>query len=341
MRYLITGGAGFIGSHLAEELLRRENQVLVIYDLSTGSIDNIQHLRGCPEFRYVVESIMNRQLLAEVVDQCDVIFHLAAAVGVRLIVESPVRTIETNVRATELVLELAAKKRKKVLLTSTSEVYGKSQKLPFTEEDDLLIGPPHKGRWSYACSKGIDEFLALAYWREKMLPTVVVRLFNTIGPRQTGHYGMVVPTFVRQALAGEPVTVFGDGLQSRCFGWVGDVVNTIIALVEHPEAVGEVINIGNDEEVTVLELAQRVKDIARSDSPIHFLPYDQAYEAGFEDMHRRIPSLERIRKLIGYQPTKTLDQMLEAIIKERETWIRPADVRTPASTQQSEVQPAS
>jgi len=315
MRCLITGGAGFVGSHLAEELLQGGHEVLIVDDLSTGSIENIEHLRSKAGFRYVIDTVMNRPLLAELVDQCDSIFHLAAAVGVRLIVESPVRTIETNVRATELVLELAAKKRKKVLITSTSEVYGKSEKLPYTEDDDLLIGPPDKGRWSYACSKGIDEFLALAYWREKKLPTVIVRLFNTIGPRQTGHYGMVVPTFIRQALAGEPVTVFGDGTQSRCFGWVGDVVKALTALSEHPDAVGKVFNIGNDEEVTIRELAERVIKITGSRSGIRVIPYDQAYEAGFEDMHRRVPSLERVRKLIGYKPTKTLDQMLEAIVR--------------------------
>lgn len=314
MRYLITGGAGFVGSHLAEELLRRGHQVMIIDDLSTGSIENIEPFRSHKNFRYVIDTVMNRPVLAELVDQCDMIYHLAAAVGVRLIVESPVRTIETNVRATELVLELAAKKLKKVLITSTSEVYGKSQRLPFSEDDDLLIGPPDKGRWSYACSKGIDEFLALAYWREKKLPTIVVRLFNTIGPRQTGHYGMVVPNFIRQALAGEPITVFGDGSQSRCFGWVGDVANALIGLGDHPDAVGKVFNIGNDEEVSILELANRIKRIIGSQSEIRMIPYDQAYEAGFEDMHRRIPNLTRIRELLGYHPTKTLDGMLEAVL---------------------------
>jgi len=336
MKYLITGGAGFIGSHLADELLRRGNHVVVIDDLSTGAMENIEHLRYRPGFRYVIDTVMNRHLSAELVDQCDVIFHLAAAVGVRLIVESPVKTIETNVSATELILGLATKKRKKVLVTSTSEVYGKSQKLPFSEQDDLLIGPPDKGRWSYACSKGLDEFLALAYWREKKLPTIVVRLFNTIGPRQTGHYGMVVPTFIRQALAGEPITVFGDGSQSRCFGWVGDIVNALIALSDHPEAVGKVFNIGNNEEVTILELAQRVKKIVGSKSPIRMISYDQAYETGFEDMHRRIPNLERIRQLVGYKPTKTLDQMLESIVLSQPK--RPPE---PVSTEQIAIdQPA-
>jgi UDP-glucose 4-epimerase len=315
MRALITGGAGFVGSHLAEELLRRGDEVVILDDLSTGSIENLDHLRGKPGFRYVIDSVMNRPLLAELVDQCGIIFHLAAAVGVRLIVESPVRTIETNVRATELVLELAAKKGKKVLITSTSEVYGKSQKLPFSESDDLLIGPPDKGRWSYACSKAIDEFLALAYWREKKLPTIVVRFFNTVGPRQTGQYGMVVPTFIRQALAGQPITVFGDGTQSRCFGWVGDVVKAVVTLSDHPEAVGKVFNIGGDEETTILGLAERVIKLTHSKSTIKMVPYDQAYEAGFEDMYRRIPDLRRIGQLIGYKQTKTLDQILEAIIQ--------------------------
>lgn len=314
MQHLITGGAGFIGTHLAEELLRRGHQVIIIDDLSTGSMENINHLRSHASFRYVIDSLTNRPLLAELVDQADMIFHLAAAVGVRLIVESPVRTIETNVRTTELVLEMAAKKSKRVLVTSTSEVYGKSQKLPFREEDDLLIGPPDKGRWSYACSKAIDEFLAMAYWHEKKLPTIIVRLFNTIGPRQTGHYGMVVPTFIRQALAGEPITVFGDGHQRRCFGWVGDVVNAMIALSEHPDAVGKVFNIGSDKEITILDLAEKVKKITGSPSPVKLIPYDEAYESGFEDMPRRIPNLQRIRQLIGYRPTKTLDEMLRAIL---------------------------
>ncbi len=313
MRYLITGGAGFIGSHLADELLRRGSQVLIIDDLSTGSIENVEHLRSCADFRYVIDTVMNRPVLAELVDQSDMIFHLAAAVGVRLIVESPVKTIETNVRATELLLELAAKKRKKVLVTSTSEVYGKSQKIPFSEEDDLLIGPPDKGRWSYACSKAIDEFLAMAYWREKNLPTVIVRLFNTIGPRQTGRYGMVVPTFIRQAMAGEPITVFGDGLQSRCFAWVGDVVDALISLSQNRDAVGKVFNIGSDEEVAIIELAERVKRITNSRSPIRFVPYEEAYESGFEDMPRRVPDLQRVRRLTGYRPTKTLDEILHAI----------------------------
>ena len=313
MRCLITGGAGFIGSHLADALLDEMSEVTVLDDLSTGSIENVQHLRDNPNFHLVIDTMMNRPLLAELVDQADVIFHLAAAVGVRLIIESPVRTIETNIRPTELLLELATKKRKTVLIASTSEVYGKSQKFPFSEEDDLVIGSPDKGRWSYACSKAIDEFLGLAYWREKKLPTIIVRFFNTIGPRQTGQYGMVVPTFIRQAMAGETLTVFGDGRQSRCFGWVGDIVQAMIALVKNPNAPGKVFNVGSDEEITILELAERVKRVASSESHIRFVPYHEAYQAGFEDMARRIPDLSRIRHLIGYRPTKTLDEILLAI----------------------------
>ncbi len=310
MHYLITGGAGFIGSHLAQELVEQGNQVAIIDDLSTGSIDNIENLCPKSNFRYVIDTVMNRPLLAELIDQAEVVFHLAAAVGVRLVVESPVRTIETNVRATELVLELAAKKRRKVIITSTSEVYGKSQKIPFSEEDDLLIGSPDKGRWSYACSKAIDEFLALAYWRERKVPTIIVRLFNTIGPRQTGQYGMVVPTFVRQALSGTPVTVFGDGEQSRCFCWIEDVVNAMVALAKDATAVGKVFNVGSDEEVTMNELARRVIAITKSSSPIVHIPYDQAYEAGFEDMPRRVPDLRRIHDQVGYEPSKGLDEIL-------------------------------
>ena len=315
MRYLITGGAGFIGSHLSEALLERGASVTVLDDLSTGCIGNIQHLRRHPNFHYVIENMLNRPLLAELVDEADFVFHLAAAVGVRLIIESPVRTIENNIRPTELVLELAAKKGRKVLITSTSEVYGKSLKVPFSEEDDLLIGPSTKGRWSYACSKAIDEFLALAYWRERKLPTVIVRLFNTVGPRQTGQYGMVIPTFMRQALNGEPITVYGDGHQRRCFGWVGDVAKALINLMHHPGAVGNIFNIGSNEEVSILELAERVAAVTHSTSPIRMVPYQQAYASGFEDMTRRIPDLRRIRELIGYTPTKSLDQILQAISK--------------------------
>lgn len=313
MNYLITGGAGFIGSHLAEVLLKRGVSVAVIDDLSTGSILNIEHLKSDRRFHYVLETMMNRAVLMELVDRADVIVHLAAAVGVRLIVESPVRTIETNIKGTELVLELASKKKKKVIIASTSEVYGKAGKVPFCEDDDLVLGPTNKGRWSYAGSKIIDEFLALAYWKEKRVPTIVVRLFNTVGPRQTGQYGMVVPRFITQARGGEPITVYGDGSQRRCFTWVGDVVEAIVELSEHPGAVGEIFNLGSAEEFTILELAHRVKDITGSASPIEFVPYEQAYAAGFEDMPRRVPSLEKVHRLIGYRPTLGLDGILKSV----------------------------
>lgn len=314
MRVLITGGAGFIGSHLADAYLERGDEVYVIDDLSTGRIENIQHLKGKPRFHYTIDTVHNHPLTAELVDQCDVVFHLAAAVGVKLIVESPVRTIETNVRGTEVVLSIANKKKKKVLVASTSEVYGLSTDVPFREDGNLVMGATTKGRWSYACSKAIDEFLALAYWREKKLPTVVVRLFNTVGPRQTGQYGMVIPTFVRQALSGRPITVYGDGKQSRCFGYVGDVVGALIKLMDHKDAVGNVFNIGSNEEISILQLAQRVKDLTQSDSEIVFVPYDEAYEEGFEDMPRRVPDISKVYNLVGFQPQMSLDGILETVI---------------------------
>lgn len=314
MRYLITGGAGFIGSHLAEALLKQKDKVSIIDDLSTGSAKNIEHLKKYPGFHYTIESIFNEQITAELVDQCDVIFHLAAAVGVRLIVESPVRTIETNISGTEVVLKHAAKKHKKVFIASSSEVYGKSQKIPFQENDDMVLGPTCKGRWSYACSKAIDEFLAIAYWREKKTPTVIGRLFNTVGPRQTGRYGMVIPRFVQQALANKPITVYGTGQQSRCFASVTDVVRAMIKLMETDKAVGEVFNIGSNQEITIEELAHKVKDKTRSKSPIKYIPYDEAYESGFEDMFRRVPDLTRIKEIINYKPTKNIDQILTEVI---------------------------
>jgi UDP-glucose 4-epimerase len=314
MRSLITGGAGFIGSHLAEALLDQGERVTVIDDLSTGCMDNIAHLKGRPGFAYVLDGIQNRAAMAELVDEADVVYHLAAAVGVRLIIERPVHTIETNVKGTELVLELAAKKRKKVLIASTSEVYGKADNLPFAEDGDLVFGPTVKNRWGYACSKAIDEFLALAYWKEKHVPVVIARFFNTVGPRQTGQYGMVVPNFVTQALAGQPITVFGDGRQSRCFTWVGDAVRAVIALAQHPDAVGHVFNVGSDQEITIAELASMVKDLTHSSSEVTFVSYDRAYEEGFEDMRRRIPDLRRIRELIGYEPSLDLKNILNEII---------------------------
>ena len=314
MRALITGGAGFIGSHLAEVLLDRGDQVAVIDDLSTGRMENIQHLKGRPGFSYTIDTIQNRAAMAELVDDADVVFHLAAAVGVRLIIESPVQTIETNVKGTELVLELAAKKRKTVMVASTSEVYGKANVLPFAEDNDIVLGPTSKSRWSYACSKAIDEFLALAYFKEKRVPVFIVRFFNTVGPRQTGQYGMVVPNFVQQALSGKPITVFGDGKQSRCFTWVGDAVNAVVALAGRGESVGQVFNIGSEEEITIADLAYLVKEKTRSTSPVEFIPYDRAYEEGFEDMPRRVPDLGKIRRLIGYRPSVDLSGTLDAII---------------------------
>ena len=314
MRVLITGGAGFIGSHLADALLERGDEVFILDDLSTGSIDNIGHLRSKPRFHYTIESVHHGPTVAELVDQCDVVFHLAAAVGVRLIVESPVRTIETNVHGTEVVLAKANKKKKKVLVASTSEVYGLSDQVPFREDGNLVLGPTSKGRWSYACSKAIDEFLALAYWRERKLPTVIARLFNTVGPRQTGQYGMVVPTFVKQALTGRPITIFGDGSQSRCFTAVTDVTGALLKLMDHPGAVGEVFNIGSSEEVTIRTLAERVRALSGSQSEIVCVPYEQAYGEGFEDMPRRVPDISKIGSLIGYRPTRSLDQILESVI---------------------------
>lgn len=314
MRYLITGGAGFVGSHLAEGLLQLGHEVSVIDDLSTGTILNIRHLKAEPRFHYVIDTCANRPLLAELVDEADVIYHLAAAVGVKLIVESPVRTLETNIKLTELVLELAHKKKRPVFVASTSECYGKSEQFPFQEEGDLVLGPTSKGRWSYACSKLIDEFLAIAYYRERRLPTVVGRLFNTVGPRQTGQYGMVVPTFVKQALSGQPLTVFGDGTQSRCFTHVRDVVTALIALMQRPEAYGQVFNIGNTEEISINQLAEQVVRRTGTRSPITLIPYEKAYEPGFEDMPRRIPDVSKIQHLIGWQPTIGLGQILDDVI---------------------------
>jgi UDP-glucose 4-epimerase len=314
MRVLITGGAGFVGSHLSEALLERGDEVYVLDDLSTGSIDNIAHLKTNPKFHYTIDTVANEPVLAELIDRCDTVVHLAAAVGVKLIVESPVRTIETNVHGTEVVLKIAAKKRKLVLIASTSEVYGKSAKVPFSEDDDLVLGPTAKHRWAYACSKMIDEFLALAYWKERKLPVIIVRLFNTVGPRQTGQYGMVVPTMVKQALAGRPITVFGDGSQSRSFTYVGDVVRAVVALIDEPRAIGQVFNIGNGQEISIGELAERIKAMTNSASPVVKVPYDQAYEAGFEDMPRRVPDISKIRALIGYAPTVELEEILTRVI---------------------------
>jgi UDP-glucose 4-epimerase len=310
---LITGGAGFIGSHLAERLLQRGHTVVLLDNLSTGSMENIRHLKSSERMSYHLDSIENRQLLAELVDDADVIVHLAAAVGVKLIVESPVRTIETNVNGTQLVLEAACKKRKLVLTASTSEVYGKNTNVPFREDADLVLGPTTKGRWSYAASKALDEFLAISYWKEKKLPVIVVRLFNTVGPRQTGRYGMVLPNFVKSALESAPISVYGNGQQSRCFCDVRDTVEALIRVMDTTRAVGEVINVGNTEEISIEALAHLVKERTRSSSPIEFVPYDRAYEPGFEDMMRRVPCVDKLHELTGFRPQTSLNEIIDRV----------------------------
>jgi UDP-glucose 4-epimerase len=314
VRFLIRGGGGFIGSHLADTLLARGEEVFILDDLSTGSVENIRHLKQHGRFHYVFDSLQNKHLLAELIDESDIVLHLAAAVGVKLIVESPVRTIETNVYGTQLVLEAASKKKKLVFTASTSEVYGKNNQVPFHEDADLVLGPTTKGRWSYAASKALDEFLALSYWKEKKQPVVIARLFNTVGPRQTGRYGMVLPSFVNQALDGAPITVYGTGQQSRCFCDVRDAVEAILRLVMTQAAVGEVVNIGGDEEISMAGLAQLVKERAGSSSPITFVPYDLAYEPGFEDMPRRVPALEKLERLTGFRPRTTLQAITDRVV---------------------------
>ena len=319
MKVLITGGAGFIGSHLAEKYLERGDSVAILDNLSTGAMTNIAHLKNKPGFSYAIESVITVPLTAEMVDDADIVIHLAAAVGVKLIVNSPVHTIETNIRGTEIVLSLANKKKKPVLIASTSEVYGKSAKVPFSEDDDLVLGATTKGRWAYACSKAIDEFLAIAYWHERKLPVVVVRLFNTVGPRQTGQYGMVLPTFVKQALSHQPITVYGDGKQSRSFTYVGDVVGALVKLMDEPKAIGNVFNIGNGKEISILELAQLVKERTKSKSEIVFVPYAEAYDPGFEDMPRRVPDITKISKLIGFAPTLGISEIIDRVIEHHRT----------------------
>ena len=314
MKVLITGGAGFIGSHLAERCLSEGWCVSVLDDLSTGSFENIAHLKGRPKFDYIIDTVFNVPLVAELVDCCDIVFHLAAAVGVRLIVDSPVKTIETNVHGTEIVLRAVGKKQKRIVIASTSEVYGKSNCVPFREDADLVMGATTRGRWSYACSKALDEFLALAYFNEKGVPATVVRLFNTVGPRQTGRYGMVIPTLIRQALLGEPITVYGDGKQRRCFGYVGDIVEALVRIAKSASVVGEVINIGNDEEISIRGLAEMIKSRTRSDSEIIQVPYDQAYGPGFEDMFRRVPCLEKLKRLLDYRPSTPLPVILDSVV---------------------------
>ncbi|WP_291985381.1 NAD-dependent epimerase/dehydratase family protein [Luteitalea sp.] len=314
MHALITGGAGFIGSHLSDALLAAGHHVHVLDDLSTGAMANIAHLKAHARFGYTIDSVANEPLVAELVDGADVVFHLAAAVGVRKIVEEPVATIETNVHGTEVLLRQANKKKRLVVLASTSEVYGKSTDFPFREEADLVMGPTHKHRWAYACSKALDEFLALAYYKERRLPVIIVRLFNTVGPRQTGQYGMVIPTFVGQALRADAITVHGDGQQLRSFTYVGDVVRALVALAQEPRAIGQVFNIGNGEEISILALAEKVKAMTGSTSDIVKIPYEEAYESGFEDMARRVPDISRIAALIGYAPSVGLDQVLTEVI---------------------------
>jgi UDP-glucose 4-epimerase len=313
LRYLITGGAGFIGSHLSERLLARGDRVVLLDNLSTGSMDNIRHLKTSGQMEYHLDNIENHQLVAELVDDADIVVHLAAAVGVKLIVESPVRTIETNVNGTQRILEAACKKRKLVLTASTSEVYGKNTNVPFHEDADLVLGPTTKGRWSYAASKALDEFLALSYWKEKKLPVIVVRLFNTVGPRQTGRYGMVLPNFVKQALDNGPIEVYGNGQQSRCFCDVRDTVEGLIRLMDTDRSIGEVVNVGNTEEITIEGLAKLVKERTRSNSPIEFVPYDQAYEPGFEDMMRRVPCVDKLHALTGFRPQTPLNEIIDRV----------------------------
>jgi len=313
VRFLITGGAGFIGSHLSERLLADGHRVVLLDNLSTGSMENIRHLKSSENLTYHLDGIENRQMLAELVDDADVIVHLAAAVGVKLIVESPVRTIETNVNGTQMILEAACKKKKLVLIASTSEVYGKNTDVPFRESADLVLGPTTKGRWSYAASKALDEFLALSYWKEKGLPVIVVRFFNTVGPRQTGRYGMVLPNFVKRALDNAPIEVYGNGQQSRCFCDVQDTVEALTRLIPLDQAVGEVINIGNTEEVTIENLAKLVKQRVGSSSAIQFIPYDKAYEPGFEDMMRRVPCIDKLHSLTGFRPQTSLIEIIDRV----------------------------
>lgn len=316
MKILITGGAGFIGSHLADKLIAEGNEVTVIDDLSTGRYSNVAHLEDKPGFRLLIDTVLNSRLMEDLIRDTDRVYHMASAVGVRLIMERPVKTIETIFRGTDVVLGFCSRYRKRVLVPSTSEVYGKGVSVPFREEDDLLTGATDKHRWAYACAKTLDEFLALAHWKETQLPVVVVRLFNTVGPRQTGQYGMVVPRFVQAALRNEPIPVYGDGEQSRCFGHVADVVEGLTKLLDNPQCFGEVINIGNNEEISINGLANRAIALTASTSEIKYMTYDEVYGAGFEDMARRVPSLEKAERLIGYKPTRTLDDIINDVAAE-------------------------
>lgn len=313
MKILITGGAGFVGSHLTDKLLAQGHEITVIDDLSTGRYANLEHLEDNKNFRLIIDTVLNAKLMEELIRETDRVFHMASAVGVKLIMESPVKTIETIFRGTDVVLGFCSRYRKRVLIPSTSEVYGKGASVPFREDDDLLTGATDKHRWAYACAKTLDEFLALAHWKETRLPVVVVRLFNTVGPRQTGQYGMVVPRFVRAALKNEPIPVHGTGTQSRCFGHVHDVVDALVQLLENPACFGNVINVGNDEEVSIGQLAERAIEMTGSTSEIKYIPYEEAYGDGFEDMQRRVPSLDKAKRLIGYQPTRRLDDIINDV----------------------------
>jgi UDP-glucose 4-epimerase len=319
MKILITGGAGFVGSHLADKFIGQGHEITVIDDLSTGRYSNVEHLEGNPNFRLIIDTVLNAELMEELIRETDRVFHMASAVGVRLIMEQPVKTIETIFHGTDVVLKYCSRYRKRVLIPSTSEVYGKGASIPFREEDDLLTGATDKHRWAYACAKTLDEFLALAHWKETRLPVVVVRLFNTVGPRQTGQYGMVVPRFVHSAIKNEPITVFGDGTQQRCFGHVLDVVEGLSKLLESPQCFGQVINLGNDEEVSILGLAEKAIELTGSKSEIRYIPYEEAYGDGFEDMQRRVPGLEKAKKLIGYQPTRSLADIINDVANEFKT----------------------
>lgn len=316
MKTLITGGAGFVGSHLADKLIEQGHQITVIDDLSTGRYSNVEHLEGNANFRLIIDTVLNQELMEELIRESDRVFHMASAVGVRLIMEQPVKTIETIFHGTDVVLRFCSRYRKRVLIPSTSEVYGKGASIPFREEDDLLTGATDKHRWAYACAKTLDEFLALAHWKETRLPVVVVRLFNTVGPRQTGQYGMVVPRFIHSAMKNEPITVFGDGTQQRCFGHVLDVVEGLSKLLESTQCFGQVINLGNDEEVSILGLAERAIKLTGSKSEIRYIPYEEAYGDGFEDMRRRVPGLDKAKKLIGYQPTRSLSDIINDVANE-------------------------
>ncbi|MDQ6788008.1 MAG: GDP-mannose 4,6-dehydratase [Acidobacteriota bacterium] len=316
MKILITGGAGFVGSHLADKLIGEGNEITVIDDLSTGRYQNVEHLEGEKNFRLIIDSVLNEKLMEELIRETDRVFHMASAVGVKLIMEHPVKTIETIFRGTDVVLGFCSRYRKRVLIPSTSEVYGKGARVPFREEDDLLTGSTDKHRWAYACAKTLDEFLALAHWKETRLQVVVVRLFNTVGPRQTGQYGMVVPNFVKCAIRNEPLTVHGDGTQSRCFGHVLDIVEGLTKAIETPACFGQVINFGNDEEVTIQGLAEKAIEMTNSRSEIRYIPYTEAYGEGFEDMQRRVPSLDKAKRLVGYQPTRTLEQIINDVAEQ-------------------------